>query len=323
MSFKFDWCRISANKELREQLREQINSTIRKAVAENENYSISLKTLDFGTEPPELQIAKISELKSDKVHLTFAFSYRGNASLSFDVNLQVNPLMSGRSHIGHLNRTHMGILSSHLPLYAAIDLTLSKFQIDGTIDLCISIPKNKQQEQDESNEEEIYITEDNNILPSKDLPSSNSLLTKSKEVLKQKIMESLKYTNIEKLTKIKNKNIKEENKKTQVTFTLLNEAFKNVKINNTFDGSNASIKISNTIKRQLRLNIKKIIGKAQTFEFLLPNETTTTATSKSSPKITKGDITNKDSSSPNSISPKIIARSYPEVEEESSEETQS
>jgi len=83
-------------------------------------------------------------------------------------------------------------------------------------------------------------------------------------------MESLKYTNLEELTKLKKPKI-EENKKTQITFSLLNEAFKNVKINTTFDGSNASIKIGNTIKKQLRINLKKIVGKPQTFEFLLPN----------------------------------------------------
>jgi len=276
MSFKFDWSRISANKELREQLREQINATIQKAAAENENHSIRLRTLDFGTEPPELQIAKINELKCDKVHLVFAFAYKGNASLSFDVNLQVNPLVSSRSRIGHLNRTHMGILSSHLPLHASIDITLSKFQIDGTIDLCITVPKSSPTEMEEQIEyEEIYVTDDNNILPSKDLPKT--LLTKSREAFRKKIMESLKYTNLEELTKLKKPKI-EENKKTQIKFTLLNEAFKNVKINTTFDGSNASIKIGNTIKKQLRTNLKKIVGKPQTFEFLLPNNKNTNET---------------------------------------------
>jgi len=207
MSFKFDWCRISTNKQLREQLREQINATIQKAVAENENDSIRLRTLDFGTEPPELQIAKISELKCDKVHLVFAFAYKGNASLSFDVNLQVNPLVSSRSRIGHLNRTHMGILSSHLPLHAFIDITLSKFQIDGTIDLCITIPKSSPTEMEEQIEEyeEIYITDDNNILPSKDLPKT--LLTKSKEAFRKKnygIIKIYKFRRINKIKKAKN-----------------------------------------------------------------------------------------------------------------------
>jgi len=174
MSFKFEWSSISTNKELREQLREQINSTIQKAAAENENYFISLRTLDFGTEPPELQIAKISELKSDKVHLVFAFAYKGNASLSFDVNLQVNPLVSG-TRIGRLSRTHMGILSSHLPLSAFIDVTLSKFQIDGTLDLCITRPKE---------EDEIQIEEFEKEYPAKELPIN--LLTKSKDALKKK-----------------------------------------------------------------------------------------------------------------------------------------
>jgi len=90
-------------------------------------------------------------------------------------------------------------------------------------------------------------------------------------------MESLKYTNLEELTKLKKPKI-EENKKTQIMFTLLNEAFKNVKINTTFDGSNASIKIGNTIKKQLRTNLKKIVGKPQTFEFLLPNNKNTNET---------------------------------------------
>jgi len=252
MSFKFDWSRVSTNQELLEQVKTKINTALREALSGNDNCIVCLRKLDLGSEPPELQIIKISELKQNKLHLVFAFSYQGNASMEMDINLQVNPLVSDKGRIGRLGRTHTGVLAAHLPLRAPIYTVLSKFQLDGTLALAIDMS---------TTEEEIITIEASH---------SSSLLRQSKEVITQKIR-SLSASSkrekdmIEFSEVIKPKKKKEE--RSQVTLTLLNEAFRDVVVNSSFDGSPASGAIANSIKTNINKTIKKIIGTPQTMSF--------------------------------------------------------
>jgi len=269
MSFKFDWSRISTNKELRDQLRDKINSALRKGLSESENYAVVLRHLDFGSEPPELQIVKISELKFDKVHLIFSFAYRGDAFMSFDVNLQVNPLVSDKGRIGHLSRTHMGTLSSHLPLPASIDTTLSKFEIDGTLELSIDVPHlSQEQEQIEMNKEKM--TESETELTITPMEETSSILTKSTEAIKQRLR-AISSTSREKEENLKQQSSEvikpKQTEGTTVSLLLLNEAFRDVRVNSSFDGSNASRKIAKTLKKHIRNGLKKLVGTPQVFTF--------------------------------------------------------
>jgi len=288
MSFKFDWSRVSSSKELREQLREKINSTLQRGLAENENYSVILRKLDFGSESPELQIVKINELKVNKVHLVFAFAYRGDAFMSFDVNLQVNPLVSSKGHVGHLSRSHMGTLSAHLPLRASIDTTLSKFELDGTLDFVVDVNDTLEEEGGEKDFEPEYVT-----LTPEDSPS---LLTKSKEVIKK--IRSLSSSGREENNGhgefsevVKPKKPLKTEKGTKVTVTLLNEAFRDVRVNTSFDGSNASRKIGNTIKKHIRQGLKKIIGVPQSFSFSASSLTKGSSPTPSGSSVTASDTT--------------------------------
>jgi len=284
MSFKFDWSRISTNNGLREQLREKINCALQKSLAENENYTVVLRLLDFGSEPPELQIVKINELKVDKIHLIFSFTYQGDAFMSFDVNLQVNPLVSDKGRIGHLSRTHMGTLSSHLPLHAGINTTLSKFEIEGTLELSIDVPQQKEQQPEQIEIINMEKISDSEAVPvSTDEISSSSILTKSKEVIKQKIRSLSASHREENLQEEFSEVIKpKEMEGAKVSLLLLNEAFRDVRVNTSFDGSNASRKIGKTLKRHIRSGLKKIIGVPQIFTFSTPS-LISSASTKTSP----------------------------------------
>jgi len=184
MSFKFDWSRVSTNKEFLNDLKSKINSALEQALADNDNYGVSLKNFDLGSSAPELQIIKITELKQDKMHLVFAFSYCGDASMELDVNLQVNPLVSSKGRVGRLGRTHMGLLAAHIPLRCSIYTALSKFQLEGTLDLAVDI-----------NTEETTTTEEIEVTS----PPS-SILMKSKEVIKEKLKNFSNGSKMEKST---------------------------------------------------------------------------------------------------------------------------
>jgi len=258
MSVKFNWSSVN-NQELRDQIRGKINEAIERELKMDDNFVVQLDSLDLGTEPPELQIAKISELKTSKAHLTFAFSYHGNASMHFKINLQVNPLVSHRGMVGHIGRAHMGCLAAHLPLRAEIYTVLSKFHLEGTLDLSFT---------------------------GSDSEDECSTVT-SRKSSEGSLVETEGTWQFEDVTKPKRP------QGPKVTLTLLNEAFRHVTVNSSYDGSAASLVVANTIRKQIRNGVQKLVGVPISFPLPSPSVGSTSPTPSHLPTTTPSATTSE------------------------------
>jgi len=134
MSIQVNWSKVCDNQELRQLVQDKINGALEQQLSTNPNLGITLEDIDFGSEPPMLQILKIGDLKAEKVELVCAFSYKGNASMRFKLNVEINPLVSS-SHLDRLASKHMRILAADTPLPTTISAVLSKLRLNGTVEI--------------------------------------------------------------------------------------------------------------------------------------------------------------------------------------------
>jgi len=114
------------------------------------------------------------------------------------------------------------------------------------------------------------MTESETELTITPMEETSSILTKSTEAIKQRFR-ALSSTSREKEENLKQQSSEvmkpKQTKGTTVSLLLLNEGFRDVRVNSSFDGSNASRKIAKTLKKHIHDGLKKLVGKPQVFSF--------------------------------------------------------
>lgn len=139
MALSFDWNALK-NKDIVQRIRHKINESINS----NENAdvvgSMHITEINFGSQPPELEITEFHDITTNKIKTAFSFYYEGDASITFYTRVELNPLVSTMKTIGSQAREEMGVLNSHLSLTAPIYITLSHFQLEGKVVLSYEQP---------------------------------------------------------------------------------------------------------------------------------------------------------------------------------------
>ncbi|KAI9308488.1 hypothetical protein BJ944DRAFT_281089 [Cunninghamella echinulata] len=144
MSFHFNWPEFDNTfyNEIKSHLEAGLNKgNNSKYIADH----ISVKEMDFGTSPPELEILEICELSTDYFRGIFKLTYEGDAFVTLKTKIQANPLytppsiIKGSPFLTTYFKTRM--VAAHRPLFIPMQLGISNIILNGIITLSISKTK--------------------------------------------------------------------------------------------------------------------------------------------------------------------------------------
>ncbi|GAO46923.1 hypothetical protein SAICODRAFT_78779 [Saitoella complicata NRRL Y-17804] len=138
MAFKFSWPQFSAGfyEKAEDLLSTALNKGSKPAILVDK---ISVKELDMGTQPPELEILEIGDIAEDRFRGIFKLNYNGDASIVLQTKVQANPLNTHSRTSQPFSRVKMGAASS--PLTVPMFLRLSDLKLSGIVILVFSKQK--------------------------------------------------------------------------------------------------------------------------------------------------------------------------------------
>ncbi|EPX72209.1 outer membrane protein Mdm34 [Schizosaccharomyces octosporus yFS286] len=101
---------------------------------------ITVKELNMGEQPPELEILEIGDLAPDRFQGLFNFHYSGNASLVLQTKIRANPLSVEKRKVPSFGAKNT-MLASCAPLTVPMFLRLSNLKLNGIVVLVFSKQK--------------------------------------------------------------------------------------------------------------------------------------------------------------------------------------
>ncbi|KAI8145041.1 hypothetical protein BJV82DRAFT_512391 [Fennellomyces sp. T-0311] len=138
MAFRFNWPEFDA--EFYEEARSQLEAALNKGnKPKNIVDHITVKELNMGTSPPELEILEVGELATDKFRGIFKLTYAGDAYIVLQTKVQANPMHARRSDLPR--HTRPSILAADRPLVVPMLLRISDLQLRGIVVLVVSKTK--------------------------------------------------------------------------------------------------------------------------------------------------------------------------------------
>ncbi|KAI9277016.1 hypothetical protein BDA99DRAFT_554947 [Phascolomyces articulosus] len=138
MAFRFNWPEFDA--EFYEEARSQLEAALNKGnKPKNIVDHITVKELNMGTSPPELEILEVGELATDKFRGIFKLTYAGDAYIVLQTKVQANPMHAKRSELPR--HTRPSILAADRPLVVPMLLRISDLQLRGIVVLVVSKTK--------------------------------------------------------------------------------------------------------------------------------------------------------------------------------------
>ncbi|KAI8091903.1 hypothetical protein BDF21DRAFT_356357 [Thamnidium elegans] len=138
MAFRFSWPEFDQEfyVEAKSQLETALNKGNKPPVIVDH---ITVKELNMGTKPPELEILEIGELGTDKFRGIFKLNYAGDAYIEVQTKVQANPMHAKSSELPRHSRP--GILAADQPLVVPMILRISDLKLRGIVVLVVSKTK--------------------------------------------------------------------------------------------------------------------------------------------------------------------------------------
>ncbi|KAG0745363.1 hypothetical protein G6F57_008282 [Rhizopus arrhizus] len=138
MAFRFNWPEFDQEFYVaaKSQLETALNKDNKPSVIVD---YITVKELNMGSTPPELEILEIGELGNDKFRGIFKLSYAGDAYIEIQTKVQANPMHNKPTLLPHYSRP--GILAADQPLIVPMILRISQLKLRGIVVLVISKSK--------------------------------------------------------------------------------------------------------------------------------------------------------------------------------------
>ncbi|KAI9338428.1 hypothetical protein BD770DRAFT_353165 [Pilaira anomala] len=138
MAFRFSWPEFDQEfyVEAKSQLETALNKGNKPSVIVDH---ITVKELNMGTKPPELEILEIGELGADKFRGIFKLNYAGDAYIEVQTKVQANPMHAKTSDLPRHSRP--GILAADQPLVVPMILRISELKLRGIVVLVVSKTK--------------------------------------------------------------------------------------------------------------------------------------------------------------------------------------
>ncbi|KAF9100999.1 ERMES complex subunit [Mortierella sp. AM989] len=134
MAFRFQWPYFSDEfiQEAKTMLTNALNKGNKPAVIVDH---ISVKELDMGTLPPELEMLEMGELSMERFRGIFKLTYNGDAHIVLQTKVQANPMNVKKTD--NPSYTRRGILAADQPLVVPMLLRISDFKLRGIIVLVV------------------------------------------------------------------------------------------------------------------------------------------------------------------------------------------
>ncbi|KAF9161274.1 ERMES complex subunit [Actinomortierella ambigua] len=134
MAFRFQWPYFSQEfiNEAKTMLTNALNKGNKPALIVDH---ITVKELDMGTVPPDLEILEIGEVSMERFRGIFKLTYNGDAHIVLQTKVQANPMNVKKSD--NLSYTRRGILAADQPLVVPMLLRISDFKLRGIIVLVV------------------------------------------------------------------------------------------------------------------------------------------------------------------------------------------
>ncbi|KAF8929146.1 ERMES complex subunit [Dissophora ornata] len=134
MAFRFQWPYFSDEfiQEAKTMLTNALNKGNKPAVIVDH---ITVKELDMGTLPPELEMLEMGELSTERFRGIFKLTYNGDAHIVLQTKVQANPMNVKKTD--NPSYTRRGILAADQPLVVPMLLRISDFKLRGIIVLVV------------------------------------------------------------------------------------------------------------------------------------------------------------------------------------------
>ncbi|KAI7816384.1 hypothetical protein BC939DRAFT_390346, partial [Gamsiella multidivaricata] len=134
MAFRFQWPYFSDEfiQEAKTMLTNALNKGNKPAVIVDH---ITVKELDMGTLPPELEMLEMGELSMERFRGIFKLTYNGDAHIVLQTKVQANPMNVKKTD--NPSYTRRGILAADQPLVVPMLLRISDFKLRGIIVLVV------------------------------------------------------------------------------------------------------------------------------------------------------------------------------------------
>ncbi|CAO3574266.1 unnamed protein product [Mortierella alpina] len=134
MAFQFQWPYFSEEfiQEAKTMLTNALNKGNKPAVIVDH---ITVKELDMGTLPPELEMLEMGELSVERFRGIFKLTYNGDAHIVLQTKVQANPMNVKKTD--NPSYTRRGILAADQPLVVPMLLRISDFKLRGIIVLVV------------------------------------------------------------------------------------------------------------------------------------------------------------------------------------------
>ncbi|KAG0335412.1 ERMES complex subunit [Podila humilis] len=134
MAFRFQWPYFSEEfmHEAKTMLTNALNKGNKPAVIVDH---ITVKELDMGTLPPELEMLEMGELSTERFRGIFKLTYNGDAHIVLQTKVQANPMNVKKTD--NPSYTRRGILAADQPLVVPMLLRISDFKLRGIIVLVV------------------------------------------------------------------------------------------------------------------------------------------------------------------------------------------
>ncbi|KAF9580858.1 ERMES complex subunit [Lunasporangiospora selenospora] len=134
MAFRFQWPYFSEEfiQEAKTMLTSALNKGSKPPVIVDH---ITVKELDMGTLPPELEMLEMGELSTERFRGIFKLTYSGDAHIVLQTKVQANPMNVKKSD--NPSYTRRGILAADQPLVVPMLLRISDFKLRGIIVLVV------------------------------------------------------------------------------------------------------------------------------------------------------------------------------------------
>ncbi|KAF9157219.1 ERMES complex subunit [Mortierella sp. AD011] len=134
MAFRFQWPYFSDEfiQQAKTMLTNALNKGNKPAVIVDH---ITVKELDMGTLPPELEMLEMGELSMERFRGIFKLTYNGDAHVVLQTKVQANPMNVKKTD--NPSYTRRGILAADQPLVVPMLLRISDFKLRGIIVLVV------------------------------------------------------------------------------------------------------------------------------------------------------------------------------------------
>ncbi|KAF9358268.1 ERMES complex subunit [Mortierella sp. AD094] len=134
MAFRFQWPYFSDEfiQQAKTMLTNALNKGNKPAVIVDH---ITVKELDMGTLPPELEMLEMGELSMERFRGIFKLTYNGDAHIVLQTKVQANPMNVKKTD--NPSYTRRGILAADQPLVVPMLLRISDFKLRGIIVLVV------------------------------------------------------------------------------------------------------------------------------------------------------------------------------------------